>query len=121
MTESPLVDSGFAVPVLSSGNDLIACLNKAMVFLTAVAFSKFPSTNNQLRTSSNTRNQATLLDGRITVQGLLNVTTIKVKDIWLEAHEAGKFLDEEQLAFLADPGVSDGQAVQTIIPNNAAF
>ncbi|GJR36366.1 hypothetical protein Tco_1212050 [Tanacetum coccineum] len=38
-----------------------------------------------------------------------------------EAQEAGQILDEEQLAFLADPGVSDGQAVQTIIPNNAAF
>ncbi|GJU08599.1 hypothetical protein Tco_1125029 [Tanacetum coccineum] len=36
-------------------------------------------------------------------------------------NEAGQILDEEQLAFLADPGVPDGQAVQTIIPNNAAF
>ncbi|GKC43904.1 hypothetical protein Tco_1061626 [Tanacetum coccineum] len=35
-----------------------------------------------------------------------------------EAQEAGQILDEEQLTFLADP---DGQAVQTIIPNNAAF
>ncbi|GKA64492.1 hypothetical protein Tco_0764199, partial [Tanacetum coccineum] len=32
-----------------------------------------------------------------------------------------QILDEEKLAFLADPGVPDGQAVQTIIPNNAAF
>ncbi|GKC51295.1 hypothetical protein Tco_1074040 [Tanacetum coccineum] len=37
MTESPLVDSGFAVPVFSLGDDPIACLNKAMAFLTAVA------------------------------------------------------------------------------------
>ncbi|GKG46301.1 hypothetical protein Tco_0501147, partial [Tanacetum coccineum] len=29
--------------------------------------------------------------------------------------------DEEQLAFLAGPGVPDGQAVQTIIPNNTSF
>ncbi|GJT79525.1 putative ribonuclease H-like domain-containing protein [Tanacetum coccineum] len=34
----------------------------------AVAASRFPSTNNQLRTSSNPRNQATIQDGRITVQ-----------------------------------------------------
>ncbi|GJU71689.1 hypothetical protein Tco_1263094 [Tanacetum coccineum] len=52
MTESPLVDSGFAVPVFSPG-DPIACLNKAMAFLTTVASSRFPSTNNQLRTSLN--------------------------------------------------------------------
>ncbi|GKF82810.1 hypothetical protein Tco_0244466, partial [Tanacetum coccineum] len=38
-----------------------------------------------------------------------------------EAQEAGQILDEEQLAFLADLWVLDGQAVQTIIPYNAAF
>ncbi|GKA90811.1 hypothetical protein Tco_0812681 [Tanacetum coccineum] len=37
-----------------------------------------------------------------------------------EAQEAGQILDEEQLAFLADPGIPAGQA-QTIIPHNAAF
>ncbi|GJW39627.1 hypothetical protein Tco_0065472 [Tanacetum coccineum] len=41
MTESPFVDSGFAVPVFSPGDDPIACLNKAMAFLTAIASSRF--------------------------------------------------------------------------------
>nr|GEU48245.1 integrase, catalytic region, zinc finger, CCHC-type, peptidase aspartic, catalytic [Tanacetum cinerariifolium] len=54
--------------VFNQGDDLIACLNKAMSFLTAIASSRFPSTNNQLRTSSNPRNQATIQDGRVTVQ-----------------------------------------------------
>ncbi|GKA93545.1 hypothetical protein Tco_0815531 [Tanacetum coccineum] len=45
-------------------------------------------------------------------QGLLNATSLK---------EAGHILDEEHLTFLADPGIPDGQAVQTIIPNNVAF
>ncbi|GJW06513.1 retrovirus-related pol polyprotein from transposon TNT 1-94 [Tanacetum coccineum] len=67
MTESPFVDSGFAVPVFSPGDDPIACLNKAMAFLTAVASSRFPTTNNQLRTSSNPRNQATIQDGKARV------------------------------------------------------
>ncbi|GKB37680.1 hypothetical protein Tco_0882622 [Tanacetum coccineum] len=40
MTESPLVDSGFAVPVFSPGDDPITCLNKPMTFLTAVASSR---------------------------------------------------------------------------------
>ncbi|GJZ26115.1 hypothetical protein Tco_0570368, partial [Tanacetum coccineum] len=35
--------------------------------------------------------------------------------------EAGQILDEEQLSFLAYPGVPNGQAVQTIIPKNATF
>ncbi|GKF35289.1 hypothetical protein Tco_0108489, partial [Tanacetum coccineum] len=60
MTKSPLEDSGFAVPVFYSGDDPIACLNKAMTFLTPVSSSRFPSTNNQLKTSSNPRNQATI-------------------------------------------------------------
>ncbi|GKA92787.1 hypothetical protein Tco_0814712 [Tanacetum coccineum] len=61
------IHPSFVVPVFSPGDDLIACLNKAMAFLTVVASSRFPSTNNQLRTSSNPRNQATIQDGRVTV------------------------------------------------------
>nr|GEY59411.1 hypothetical protein [Tanacetum cinerariifolium] len=38
-----------------------------------------------------------------------------------KAHDARQILDEEQLTFLVDPGVPDGQAVQAIIPNIAAF
>ncbi|GKB52301.1 hypothetical protein Tco_0903054 [Tanacetum coccineum] len=68
MTESPLVNSSFAVPVFSPGDDLIACLNKAMAILMAVSSSRFPSTNNQLRTSSNPRNQATIQDDKVTMQ-----------------------------------------------------
>ncbi|GKE85468.1 hypothetical protein Tco_1559210 [Tanacetum coccineum] len=68
ITESPFIDSGFDVPVFSLGDDLIACLNKAMAFLTAVDSSRFPTTNNQLRTSSNPRNHATIQDGRVTMQ-----------------------------------------------------
>ncbi|GKC75401.1 retrovirus-related pol polyprotein from transposon TNT 1-94, partial [Tanacetum coccineum] len=49
------------------GEDLIDCINKAMAFLSIVA-SRFPPSNNQLRTSSNPRNQVTIQDGRVTVQ-----------------------------------------------------
>ncbi|GJS92736.1 hypothetical protein Tco_0799704 [Tanacetum coccineum] len=113
MTESPFVDSGFAVLVFSLGDDPIACLNKAMAFLTAVASLRFPTTNNQLRTSSNLRNQATIQDGRVTVQELLNATTAKVNDIWL-----GNALS------LSDQGMQHGRRrkqSQTIIPHNAAL
>nr|GEV67813.1 integrase, catalytic region, zinc finger, CCHC-type, peptidase aspartic, catalytic [Tanacetum cinerariifolium] len=48
-------------------------------------------------------------------------TILKDKAMLAKAQEAVQVLDEEQLAFLADPGVLDSQAVQTIIPNNAAF
>ncbi|GJT70911.1 retrovirus-related pol polyprotein from transposon TNT 1-94 [Tanacetum coccineum] len=173
MIESPFVDLSFDVPVFSPGNDPIACLNKAMAFLTAVASSRFPSTNNQLRTSSNPRNQATIQDGRVTVQQVQgrqgknyscttykgnatssrgntssgqarvvkcyncqgeghmarqctqpkkprNAAWYKEKAMLAEAQEARQILDEEKLAFLADPRIPAGQA-QTIIPHNAAF
>ncbi|GJU53755.1 hypothetical protein Tco_1227469 [Tanacetum coccineum] len=53
---------------------------------------------------------------QVDTQGLLNATTVKVKDIWL-----GNALSLSDQGMLHDPGVPDGQAVQTIIPNNAAF
>nr|GEU72968.1 hypothetical protein [Tanacetum cinerariifolium] len=57
-----------ATNIILQGDDLIACLNKAMAFLTTVASSRFSSTNNQLQTSLNPRNQATIQDGRVTMQ-----------------------------------------------------
>ncbi|GKC24913.1 putative ribonuclease H-like domain-containing protein [Tanacetum coccineum] len=68
MIESPFMDLGLAVLVFSPEDDLIACLNKEIAFLTTVASSRFPSTNNQLRTSSNPRNRATIQDCRVIVQ-----------------------------------------------------
>ncbi|GJR25067.1 hypothetical protein Tco_0973594 [Tanacetum coccineum] len=108
-------------------DDLIACLNKAMAFMSTVMASCFPSTNNQLRTSSNLRNQATIQDGRVTVQQCTqpkrprNSAWFKEKMLLVQAQESGQVLHEEQLAFLADPGVADGQATQTTITHNAAF
>ncbi|GKE67928.1 hypothetical protein Tco_1522089 [Tanacetum coccineum] len=114
MTESPLVESGFAVPVFSLGDDLIAYLNKAMAFLIAIASSR------------GDKGKVILVLGHMARQCTQpnrprNATWYKDKSMLAEAQEAGKILDEEQLAFLADLGVPDGQAVQTIIPNNAAF
>nr|GFA36242.1 hypothetical protein [Tanacetum cinerariifolium] len=50
-----------------------------------------------------------------------NATWYKDKAMLAKTQEAGHILDEEQLIFLANPGVLDGQAVKKIIPNNAAF
>ncbi|GJV32996.1 retrovirus-related pol polyprotein from transposon TNT 1-94 [Tanacetum coccineum] len=81
MTESPFVDSGFAVPVFSPGDDLIACLNKAMAFLIVVASSRFPSTNNQLRTSSNPRNQVTIQDGKVLMANISNYGSDVISEV----------------------------------------
>ncbi|GKE62732.1 hypothetical protein Tco_1513099 [Tanacetum coccineum] len=128
MTKTPFVDSSFAVLVFSPRDDPIACLNKAMAFLTVVASSRFPTTNNQLITSFNPRNQAIIQDGRVTVQHvqgrqrvklfwqeLLNATTAKVKDIWL-----ANALSLSDQGMMHDPGILASQAT-TVIPHNAAF
>ncbi|GJS89599.1 hypothetical protein Tco_0772235 [Tanacetum coccineum] len=49
-------------------------------------------------------------------QGLLNATTVKVKGIWLDNALS---LSDQRMQH--DPGVPDGQVVQIIILNNAAF
>ncbi|GKD15549.1 hypothetical protein Tco_1199956 [Tanacetum coccineum] len=46
-------DSGLIVPVFQKGDDPIDAINHMMSFLTAVVTSRYPTTNNQLRTSSN--------------------------------------------------------------------
>ncbi|GJS51791.1 retrovirus-related pol polyprotein from transposon TNT 1-94 [Tanacetum coccineum] len=171
--EFPQLDSSLAVPMFQQGEDPIECINKAMAFLSAVA-SRFPPSNNQLRTSSNPRNQATIQDGRVTVQQVQgrqtqsyagtrnrgiattskrnfaagqprvvkcyncqgeghmarqctqpkrprNAAWFKEKLMLAEAQEAGQILDEEQLAFLADPGISEAPVAQQTIPQNLAF
>nr|GEZ85615.1 hypothetical protein [Tanacetum cinerariifolium] len=50
------------------GDDLIDAINHMLSFLTAVVTSRYPPTNNQLRTSSNPHQQATINNGRVTIQ-----------------------------------------------------
>ncbi|GKD74455.1 hypothetical protein Tco_1332737 [Tanacetum coccineum] len=66
-SEFPQLYSGLVVPTFQQREDPIDCINKAMAFISVVA-SRFPSSNNQLRTSSSPRNQATIQDGRVMVQ-----------------------------------------------------
>ncbi|GKC95299.1 hypothetical protein Tco_1160741 [Tanacetum coccineum] len=66
-------------------------INHMISFLTAAVTSRYLTTNNQLRNSSNPRQQATINNGK------------------------------DELAFLADPGIAEGQAKQTVITHNAAY
>ncbi|GKF18946.1 retrovirus-related pol polyprotein from transposon TNT 1-94 [Tanacetum coccineum] len=61
-------DSSLVVPVFQKGDDPIDAINHMMSFLTVVVTSRYPTTNNQLRTSSKPRQQATIYDGKVTVQ-----------------------------------------------------
>ncbi|GJS38772.1 hypothetical protein Tco_0563815 [Tanacetum coccineum] len=135
LAEFPQIDSGLAVPVFKQGDDPIDAINKMMSFLSTVVTSRFPTTNNQLRNSSNPRQQATIHDGRVTVQPVQgrqssfaageghmarqcpkpkrkrDATWFRDKVLLVEAQGSGKVLNEEELEFLADPGVAEAKAV----------
>ncbi|GKB18096.1 hypothetical protein Tco_0852019 [Tanacetum coccineum] len=94
--------------------DPIDVINTIMSFLSTVVSSHFPSTNNQLRTSSNPRQQATINDERGTAW-------FKEKVLLVEAQRQGKILNEEELEFLADLGIPEGPVTQSVITHNAAY
>ncbi|GJX40595.1 retrovirus-related pol polyprotein from transposon TNT 1-94 [Tanacetum coccineum] len=143
------VHSCFAVPVFSPGDDPIACLNKAMAFLMAIASLRVTVQQVQGRqgqnysgttyksNATNSRGNTTSGQARVVkyyncqgeghmarqctqLKRPRNAVWYKEKEMLAEAQEAGQILDEEQLAFLADLGIPASQA-QTIIPHNAAF
>ncbi|GKD49315.1 reverse transcriptase domain-containing protein, partial [Tanacetum coccineum] len=128
------------------GNDPIDAINHMMSFLTAIVTSRYPTANNQLRNSSNPRQQATINNGRVTLQliqgrqtslaaGTIRAYTprctkpkrkrddswFKDKVLLVQAQESGQIIHEEELAFLADPRIPEGQATQTVITHNAAY
>ncbi|GJW97101.1 hypothetical protein Tco_0178909 [Tanacetum coccineum] len=135
---------GLAVRVFKQGNDPIDAFNKMMSFLSTVVSSRFTTTNNQLRNSSNPRQQATIPDGMVTVQpvqgrqssfaekvtwqdnaqnqrGKRDATWFRDKVLLVEAQGSGKVLNKEELEFLADPRVAEGPNTQTVITHNAAY
>ncbi|GJW47922.1 hypothetical protein Tco_0079568 [Tanacetum coccineum] len=147
LSEFPQIDSGLAVPVFKQGDDPIDAINKMMSFLSTIVSSRFHTTNNQLRNSSNPRQQANIHDERVTVQPVqrrqslfasgtsgtrANISRIggnnsgqqrvvKCFNCQGEAQGSGKVLNEEELEFLADPRVAEGPVTQTAITYNAAY
>ncbi|GKA41718.1 hypothetical protein Tco_0734378 [Tanacetum coccineum] len=136
-------ESGLIVPVFQKGDDPIDAINHMMSFLTAVVTSRYPTTNNQLRNSSNPRQQATINNGRVILQPIQGRQTSVAagtsrtytpgasgnnsgkqrtdKVLLVQAQASGQILHEEEIAFLADPGIPEGQATQTVITYNAVY
>nr|GEY83654.1 hypothetical protein [Tanacetum cinerariifolium] len=81
------------------GDELIDAINHMMSFLIAVVTTRYPPTNNQLRNSSNHRQQETINNGRVTVQPTQG----------------------RQNSLAADPRIAEAQTIQYVITNNAAY
>ncbi|GJZ39420.1 integrase, catalytic region, zinc finger, CCHC-type containing protein [Tanacetum coccineum] len=134
------LDSGLTVLVFKQGDNPIDAINHMMSFLSAVVTSRYPTTNNQLRNStytpgasgSNSGKQRTVICYNCKGEGHMSKQCTKPKrkrdDSWfkdkvllVQAQANGQILHEEELAFLADPGITEGQATQTVITHNAAY
>ncbi|GJZ48839.1 integrase, catalytic region, zinc finger, CCHC-type containing protein [Tanacetum coccineum] len=129
-------DYGLAIPTFQQGEDPIDCINKEMAFLFVVA-SRFPSSstknsfagteNRGIATNlrgNNAAGQARVVEcyncqgeGHMAKQFTQpkrprNSAWFKEKMLLVKAQEAGQILDEEQLAFTADPRIVEAQDVQ---------
>ncbi|GJT45310.1 hypothetical protein Tco_0954025 [Tanacetum coccineum] len=115
-----------------------------MSFLTVVVTSRYPTTNNQLRTSSNPHQQATIYDGKVTVQPVQGRQTTYATGTMRKytPRASGSNIGKQQtvicytamggVIFLKqctmpkkrmkrDPGLLDTQTFQTVITYNAAY
>ncbi|GJY84767.1 retrovirus-related pol polyprotein from transposon TNT 1-94 [Tanacetum coccineum] len=116
--EFPQLDLGLTVLVFKQGDDPIDAINHMMSFLSVVITSRYPTTNNQLRNSSNPRQQATINDGRVTLQPVQGrqisfaTWTSRTYTPGASGSNSGK-----QRTILK----TEGQATQTVITHNAAY
>ncbi|GKA14133.1 retrovirus-related pol polyprotein from transposon TNT 1-94 [Tanacetum coccineum] len=111
-----------------------------MSFLSAVVTSRYPTTNNQLRNStytpgvsgSNSGKQRTVICYNYKGEGHMSKQCTKPKrkrdDTWfkdkvllVQSQANSQIIHEEELAFLADPRVIEGQATRTVITHNAIY
>nr|GEW02138.1 hypothetical protein [Tanacetum cinerariifolium] len=128
-SEFSQLDSGLTVLVFKQSDDPIYSINHMMSFLSVVITHRFPITNNQLMNSSNPRQQATINDGRVTLKPVLrrkisfcygtqskqctkpkskrDNSWFKDKVLMVQAQANGQILHEEELAFLANPGIPE--------------
>ncbi|GJW89209.1 hypothetical protein Tco_0164549 [Tanacetum coccineum] len=97
-------DSGLIVLVFQKGDDPIDAINHMMSFLTAVVTSRYRETNDHGYYKD------------IQLQ-----EKVEDKVLLVQAQASGQILHEEELAFLANPGIPESQTTQTIITHNAAY
>ncbi|GKE10844.1 hypothetical protein Tco_1414395 [Tanacetum coccineum] len=103
LTKFPQMDSGLVVPVFNQGDYPIACLNKAMAFLVIVQQVQ----GRQVQSYAGSINK-----GNATSSGGNNAGgQAREKMLLVQAQESGQILNEDQLAFLANPGILNAKAV----------
>ncbi|GJS71594.1 retrovirus-related pol polyprotein from transposon TNT 1-94 [Tanacetum coccineum] len=133
-------EPGLIVPVFLKGDDPIDAINHMMSFLIAVVTSRRQTsvaagtsrTYTPKASGNNSGKQRIVICYNCKFEGHMSKQCNKPKrkrdDSWfkdkvllVQAQASGQILHEEELAFLADPGIPEGQATQTVITHNAAY
>ncbi|GJR61278.1 hypothetical protein Tco_1503440 [Tanacetum coccineum] len=96
--------------MFQKGDDPIDAINHMMSFLNAVVTSRYPTTNNQLRNSG---------EGHMSKQCTKpkrkhDDSWFKDKVLLVQAQANGQILHEEELAFLADPGIAEVDLMENL-------
>ncbi|GKE13408.1 retrovirus-related pol polyprotein from transposon TNT 1-94, partial [Tanacetum coccineum] len=125
-------ESGLIVLVFQKGDDPIDAINHMMSFLTAVVTSCTSRTYTPGASGNNSGKQRIVICYNCKGEGHMSKQCTKPKrkrdDSWfkdkvllVQAQARGRILHEEELAFLADLGILEGQATQTVITHNVAY
>nr|GFC77569.1 hypothetical protein [Tanacetum cinerariifolium] len=118
-------EAGLVIPVFQKGDDPIDAINHMMSFLTSDVASRYPATNNQLRTSSNPRQQATINNGRVTIQpiqGRQNFVSTGSSRPYTSGQ--GGALGKQRVITCYNckgEGIQESSSNQMVITNNAAY
>ncbi|GKB47863.1 hypothetical protein Tco_0898616 [Tanacetum coccineum] len=99
-------------------DDPIDAINHMMSFLTAVVTSRYPTTNNQPRNSSNPRQQATINNGRVTNYDQLGRQTsvvVVLKDLY-SWEQVERILENKRIAQQLEPMLYVGDIIQKTNP-----
>ncbi|GJR59231.1 hypothetical protein Tco_1501393 [Tanacetum coccineum] len=96
LAEFPQIDSGLAVPVFKQGDDPIDAINKMIGDKILMLLCPKPKRKR-------------------------DATWFREKVLLVKAQGNSKVLTEEELEFLADPGIVEGPVTQSVMTHNAAY
>ncbi|GKE93339.1 hypothetical protein Tco_1574434 [Tanacetum coccineum] len=92
-----------------------------MSFVTAVVTSRYPTTNNQLRNSSNPRQHATINDGRVALQPIQGRQTSFVAGTTRTYTPRASGSNSKKQRTVIYPRTAEAQATLTVITHNDAY
>ncbi|GJU25775.1 hypothetical protein Tco_1164396 [Tanacetum coccineum] len=113
-----------SVFVFQKGDDPIDAINHMMLFFTAVVTTRYPTTNNQLRNSSNPSNK---LPSIWKMEAILKQREYWVKNQLFAITAKGKATcpdsapNQREKGMIHDPDIPEGQSTQTVTTHNAAY